>query len=127
MTRTAPPFEGSANLAEPSPPVSIMRVSSRSVSAAEALTRRLVDLADHGRRPRCGEPGGHEMWLSDDATERAQAARWCVGCAVLVECGAAADEQGERHHVWGGVDRTPPPARPKPAKQATRPGCDAAA
>ncbi len=76
------------------------------MTAAEALTRRLIDLATEGRRPRCGEPGSHDLWLSDDADDRAQAVRWCVGCPVLVECGAAADEQGEKHHVWGGRDRT---------------------
>ncbi len=75
-------------------------------TAAERLTRALVDLADHGRRPRCGEPGGHEMWLSDDATERALAARWCTGCEVLTECGAAADENDEKFGVFGGRDRT---------------------
>ncbi len=80
------------------------------MTAAEALTRALVDLATEGRRPRCGEPGGHEMWLSDDATDRAQAARWCAGCPVLTECGAAADEHDERFGVFGGTDRTPPPA-----------------
>lgn len=79
------------------------------MTAAEALTRALVVLATEGRRPRCGEPGGHDLWLSDDADDRAQAARWCVGCAVLTECGAAADEHGERFGVFGGRDRTPAP------------------
>ena len=83
------------------------------MSAAETLTRRLVDLAAHGRRPRCGEPGGHEMWLSDDATDRAQAASWCTGCPVMAECAAAADEHDEKHGVWGGVDRTTVPPKPK--------------
>ncbi len=82
-------------------------------TAAERLTRALVAIAEQGRRPRCGEPGGHEMWLSDDATERAQAARWCAGCPVLVECGAAADENDERHGVWAGVDRTRSSRPPK--------------
>ncbi len=80
------------------------------MSAAETLTRRLVDLAAHGRRPRCGEPGGHELWCSDDADDRAQAARWCAGCVVLTECAAAADEQDERFGAWGGRDRTASPA-----------------
>jgi len=76
------------------------------MTAAERLTRALVELATEGRRPRCGEAGSHGLWLSDDADDRAQAVRWCVGCPVLDECGAAADEHGEKHHVWGGVDRT---------------------
>jgi hypothetical protein len=90
------------------------------MTAAEQLTRALVDLATEGRRPRCGEPGGHELWCSDDAADRAQAARWCTGCPVLDECGAAADEHDERFGVFGGVDRTPPPTKRKgaPAAQA---------
>ncbi len=79
------------------------------MTAADRLTRRLVDLAAHGRRPRCGEAGGHELWCSDDVSDRAQAASWCTGCPVLIECTAAADEHDERHHVWGGADRTPTP------------------
>jgi len=78
--------------------------------AAEQLTRALVELATQGRRPRCGDPGGHELWCSDDATDRALAAALCAGCAVLTECAAAADEHDERFGVFGGVDRTPPPA-----------------
>ena len=92
------------------------------MTAAEALTRALVSLAAHGRRPRCGEPGGHELWLSDDATERAQAATWCAGCPVLVECAAAADEHDERFGVFGGVDRTPPPAKRRSAATGVRGG-----
>jgi len=81
------------------------------MTAAEQLTRRLVDLATQGRRPRCGDPGGHELWLSDDADDRALAARWCAGCPVLLQCRAAADERDERFGVWGGVDCTAPSHR----------------
>ncbi len=83
------------------------------MTAAEALTRALVAIADHGRRPRCGEPGGHELWCSDDPDERAQAASWCVACPVLAECGGAADENDEKFGVFGGRDRTPPPPTKK--------------
>lgn len=76
------------------------------MTAAEQLTRAMVGLAAQGRRPRCGEPGGHEMWCSDDADDRAQAVRWCTGCPVLAECAAAADEHGEKFGVFGGTDRT---------------------
>ncbi len=86
------------------------------MTAAEQLTRHLVDLATQGRRPRCGEPGSHELWCSDDPTDRALAARWCAGCPVMVECSAAADEQGERFGVFGGVDRTPP-TKPRSRRQ----------
>jgi hypothetical protein len=49
-----------------------------------------------------------DRWTSDDATERQWAASVCqsLRCAVLIECGAAADEQGERFGVFGGTDRT---------------------
>ncbi len=87
------------------------------MTAAEQLTRRLDNLAAQGRRPRCGEFGGHELWCSDDATDRAQAASWCTGCPVMDECAAAANEQGERFGVWAGRDRTPPPA-PKPKRKS---------
>jgi len=86
------------------------------MTAAERLTRALVDLATEGRRPRCGETGSPGLWLSDDAADRAQAATWCLGCPVLAECGAAADEQGERHGTWAGVDRTPAP-KPRTHRQ----------
>jgi len=82
-------------------------------TAAETLTRALVDLATEGRRPRCGETGGHELWCSDDPTDRAPAARWCTGCPVKVECAAAADEHDERFGVFGGRDRTVVTSRPK--------------
>lgn len=97
------------------------------MTAAGQLTRALVVLAAEGRRPRCGEPGGHELWCSDDADDRALAARRCAGCEVLIQCGNAANEHDERHGVWGGTDRTRPPARPKPTRQTTRPGCGAVA
>jgi len=42
-----------------------------------------------------------------------QAASWCVGCSVLTECGAAADEHCERFGVFGGRDRTVVTSRPK--------------
>ena len=87
------------------------------MTAAERLTRCLVDLATEGRRPRCGEPGGHELWCSDDPDDRAQAARWCAGCPVLDECAAAADEHDERFGVFGGTDRTLPPAKRKSASR----------
>jgi len=70
------------------------------MTAAEQLSLALLDLADRGRRPRCAEPGGHELWCSDDVNDRAQAARWCTGCPVLTECAAAGQPQ-ERTGGWG--------------------------
>jgi len=83
------------------------------MTAAEQLTRALLDLADHGHATPC--QGRHrERWTSDDATDRAWAAAVCVGlgCPVLIPCGNAGDEHDEKHYVFGGRDRTPaPPAR----------------
>lgn len=78
------------------------------MTAQEQLDLALLTLAARGRRPRCGEYGGAELWTSDDADDRAQAATWCHGCPVLELCGSAAEERLEKRHVWGGVDRTPP-------------------
>ena len=95
------------------------------MTAAEALGHAL---ADQGHATPC-QGRRRDRWTSDDAEARSWAATVCVtlGCPVLVQCGAAADEFKAAHHVWGGVDRTPPPARPKPAKQTARSDCEAAA
>ncbi len=77
------------------------------MTAAEALGRGLLELADQGQRTPC-QGRRRDRWTSDDATDRAWAAAVCVSlsCAVLVQCGDAAAEQGEKHHTWGGLDRT---------------------
>lgn len=75
--------------------------------ASDALTAALLALASRGQRPRCGDPGARDLWLSDDYDERAQAAAWCNGCPVWQECGAAAESRQERFGVWAGQDRTP--------------------
>lgn len=77
------------------------------MSARDALDRALLDLATEGRRPRCGEPDDHGLWVSDDHEDRARAARRCHGCPVLTECGAAADEERDVWTVRGGIDRRP--------------------
>lgn len=89
------------------------------MTAAEALTRALVDLADRGELTPC-QGRRRDRWTSADAEDREWAAAVCVGlgCPVLVECGASADEHDERHHVWGGTDRTPaPPAKKRTPKE----------
>ncbi len=73
------------------------------MTAVEVLASELFRLTEQGVRTPCQ---GADEWTSDHAEDRAQAATWCAGCLVLAECGAAADEQGEKHHVWAGVDRT---------------------
>lgn len=82
------------------------------MTAAEQLTHALLDLADQGRATPC-QGRRRDRWTSDDATDRAWAASVCstLGCPVLEQCAAAADEQGERHHVWGGRDHTSPQAQ----------------
>lgn len=81
------------------------------MTAAEQLTFALADLADRGKRTPCQSSRRRNRWTSDDATDRAWAAsvRQSLGCPVLTECGAAADEQHERFGVFGGTDRTPAP------------------
>lgn len=98
------------------------------MTAAEVLGHALLQLADQDQATPC-QSRRRDRWTSEDAAERAWAAAVCVGagCPVLVQCGEAADEFKSAHHVWGGVDRTPPPARPKPTKQTTRPNCGAVA
>lgn len=81
----------------------------------ELLTRALVDLATKGQRPRCGDPATHELWVSDQRAERETAAAWCSGCPLLDVCAAAG--AAEVFGVWGGVDRTPRPGRPRKVGQ----------
>ena len=84
-------------------------------NANETLQLALLTLATEGRRTRCSDPGDREKWFSDLPTERAQAARWCAGCPVLDQCGAAAEANHERHGVWAGQDRTLKPRKAKAA------------
>jgi hypothetical protein len=76
--------------------------------ACRALTAALLDLAEDGGWTPCQRnlaEGGEDLWWSDDRAARERAAELCAGCPVLGLCGAAADEAGERHGVWAGVDR----------------------
>jgi len=77
------------------------------VTAAELLGHELHELAErHLTTPCQGRHG--DRWTSDHADDREWAAHCCRLCPVLASCRQAADEQGEKHHVWAGVDRTPP-------------------
>lgn len=76
-------------------------------AAQEKLTLALVRLAAEGCRPPCGDYNGHELWTSDSPEDRALAVERCQGCPLIRECHQAAEERGERWHVWGGFDRTP--------------------
>lgn len=70
--------------------------------ARRTLSERLQRLAALDVWPNCH---GSDAPMSDDADERAEAARWCPGCPVFDECGAVAPF--ERFGIWGGHDRTP--------------------
>ena len=89
------------------------------MTARLVLTHALGMLRDRGFTVACTSSND---WLSNDARDRARAAQACAGCLVLTLCHAAAEEMAERHNVWAGVDRTPPPARrpgrPRTAKSA---------
>jgi hypothetical protein len=75
------------------------------ITASARLVKALVNAASQGLRTHCSDAGS-ELWLSESEAERAHAARLCIGCPVLAECGAAATANGERWGVWGGKDFT---------------------
>lgn len=77
------------------------------MNARAAFDAALVDMASRGEKPRCAEPADRHLWTSEDADERARAARLCGPCPVLELCGASADEEKDTHTVRGGVDRRP--------------------
>ena len=74
------------------------------MTAADALTDALLVLEDRGERTPCRTSSAH-LWTSDDRHEREAATHRCQTCPLLALCRAAADERGERWHVWG-TDRT---------------------
>lgn len=56
----------------------------------------------HPERPCQDNP----LWTSGDKKDLNDAARLCRsrGCPVLQQCGRWAVENGEQHHVWGGIN-----------------------
>jgi hypothetical protein len=86
-------------------------VSRRGREASDKLTLALIAMAAKGLRPNCSDPESHWMWLSEHRQERALAARMYGGCAVIAECGDAADANGERFGVWSGRDYTRSPGK----------------
>lgn len=76
-----------------------------------ALNAALVRLAANRARPRCGEAGAHEVFLSEKPEERALAASWCTGCPVRQECADAGAAIQANFGVWGGRDRTVRPRK----------------
>ncbi len=77
------------------------------MTAAEALTLALLELAEQGHATPC-QGRRRDRWTSECAEDRAWAAAVRVGlrCEVLEACSAAAVEHDERFGVWGGRDRT---------------------
>lgn len=77
------------------------------MTAREQLDMALVGMAAEGLRPRCAEHGDRNLWTSEDADDRDEAARLCGPCPVLEACGSSADEERDVHTVRGGIDRRP--------------------
>jgi WhiB family redox-sensing transcriptional regulator len=78
------------------------------MTAAETFRVALLDVTARGQRAPC-EGVYADAWVSESPSERRRAARLCGDCPVITECGAAADETGERWGVWAGRDRTRTP------------------
>ena len=89
------------------------------MTARDALDRALLDLAAEGRRTRCAEPADHMWWTSEDADERARAARLCRGCPVLRQCAESAEEDDELF-IWAGIDHGTRPKKKKTTTKETR-------
>ena len=53
--------------------------------------------------PRPCDGDDRDLWISESAAERDEAARRCHGCQYIVACYAYGDRHGEVG-VWGGVD-----------------------
>ena len=85
----------------------LTKSANRGRAASEAFTKALLDLGAGGLRTHCSDPDSRHMWLSESAAERAEAAKLCRGCPVILECGQAATARKERWGVWAGVDRSP--------------------
>jgi hypothetical protein len=62
----------------------------------------------------CNDPELSHLWLSEIDAERAVAATLCPGCPVQLECWSAARAQDVTWGVWGSVDFTRKPNRPRP-------------
>ena len=59
---------------------------------ADRLTMALLDLASQGLRVHCSDPTSHELWLSEDASERAVAAMLCLVLGMVVSYARAKAE-----------------------------------
>jgi Transcription factor WhiB len=75
------------------------------VITGDTLSRALSDAERSGLPIPCQSGVGY-LWVSELAVDRQQAVERCRGCPVIIVCGEVAEARGERHHVWGGRDRT---------------------
>lgn len=95
-------------------------------TAHDALAEALAAAQRAGHVIPCQNPARSLWWLSEDADERAEAARLCTPCPVLVVCRKTATAARESWGVWGGRDVAPPratpPPKPKPGPCAVE-GC----
>lgn len=66
------------------------------------LTARLEDLEQDGARIPCRGPGSN-IWISDKASDLAEAAAACQHCPAVRECRAYAVEHQESAGTWGGL------------------------
>jgi hypothetical protein len=83
------------------------------MTATARFNTALITMALRGDRPRCSDPVTSGHWTAEDPADRAIAVKWCQGCPVLELCYDAAVERDEVHGVWGSVDLTRKPGRPK--------------
>jgi hypothetical protein len=81
--------------------------------ASEELNKALADHAHLGMLPHCADQSSSHLWLSDHDLERAVAATLCPGCPVQLECWSAARAQDVTWGIWGAVDFTRKPNKPK--------------
>ncbi len=78
----------------------------RGTPESRAFIRAPSRMLKQGLNTHCSDVRTHHMWTSESERDRAVAAKWCVGCPVFLECGAAAEARNEQFGVWAGVDRT---------------------
>lgn len=54
----------------------------------------------------CRKPqNNHIDWFSDNAAKKTKAIEVCKSCPVKNQCRSFANENDEKHGIWGGVDR----------------------
>ena len=81
-----------------------------SATASRRLNEALGALTEKDQHTPCQGKRAHR-WTSDSHDDLDWAAFHCqsLRCPVLDLCGQAADEGRIKHHVWGGLVRTPKP------------------